>query len=1187
MPGNLPKHRYRGWIAFAIVAIGIASHAEASSPSPARDVREEVQAGRYALAESLAWDAVATVGRARPVDSLRFAAALEAAAYASLYNGTNRRSRALDAVSRAVSICERRADDVGPLLGRCLLTQGRLVEDLDRQDEAVPLLVRARTHGALTDPGGEPDSTRALFELGNALVWTDRDSLGWATLEEARIERVRLLGSDHPALLGSFVAQANRAWLEGRLDSSVAIADRGLDLGRRVLGPSHPMLASLLRRKAANLRFGGRFTDAASAYDEAIRILETALRPNHPELAATYIVAAVNLIRLSEYERVESYFDRAIPIMRAEIGSETLTYARALAAEGEFRAHMGDIARARTLLEESLALHRRLGTKGSALGAALRNLGSVLLWNGWPQEGRTYFEEALKEYESTYPPGHVEIAISKLSMANALHVTEQFDRAEAMAREALAIFEKSRPPVASTGDCLKRIGEIEMSRGHLMQAVGYFEQAMAALQGIEGDGRFWVANALIQRGTAYQYAGKLEEAQRDRELALQALASTYGAGHPQTYLVSHALALVHEERGDRASAFRVATDVLDLQVPYMRRSLWQLPERESLTYSQSLGALVGTITALARDGGLSVPDGPARALDAVIRSRGLVLEETARRLHAMRQSNTPELQRLQSEFVNASRKLASLELRTGPTAATASDVHARHVEDARRERDRIERALGAMDPAYSALVGRDEIRLGDVAAALPPGAVLVSYVTVDRGGFLDARAKFRTMPGNDRIPPPPFGPPRYVAFVLAAGDTVPSLIPLGAKTELDNLVTSWLTEAGSPPPGNAKARQAAERRCRAAGKRLRGAVLDPVLERAPHADYVFIVPDGALCAVSFGALPGKMHEFLAEEPVLLHMLTAERDLVPATGLPAERGAGLLALGGADFDAKRLHQISESTSGVAFKANVSGVYRGPRVPCDKFENVEFVPIWGSQREVDDIALLWKSAENAPHSNDIQVLRGRAASEDAVKTMAPGKRVVHLATHGFILDGACEPSREGERGFGVWAPVGAPTPSVPSSFAKPRRVVLFHSNSLLLSGLALAGANRRSSVGPDEEDGILTAEEIAAMDLSGVEWVVISACESGRGSIRPGEGVVGLRRSFHLAGARTTIMSLWSVEDRATREWMKALYEERLLRGRETAASLRKACRDVLASRRASTRSTHPFYWGAFVAAGDWK
>ena len=142
-------------------------------------------------------------------------------------------------------------------------------------------------------------------------------------------------------------------------------------------------------------------------------------------------------------------------------------------------------------------------------------------------------------------------------------------------------------------------------------------------------------------------------------------------------------------------------------------------------------------------------------------------------------------------------------------------------------------------------------------------------------------------------------------------------------------------------------------------------------------------------------------------------------------------------------------------------------------------------------------------------------------------------------------------------------------------------------LRLAGLALAGANQRATASGTADDGILTAEEIGLLDLDGVEWAVLSACDSGAGTVAIGEGVLGLRRAFLIAGARSVIMSLWGVDDAAGREWMGALYEARLGRGLSTADAVREASLQMLQQRRARGLTTHPFYWAAFVAAGDWR
>jgi CHAT domain-containing protein len=231
-------------------------------------------------------------------------------------------------------------------------------------------------------------------------------------------------------------------------------------------------------------------------------------------------------------------------------------------------------------------------------------------------------------------------------------------------------------------------------------------------------------------------------------------------------------------------------------------------------------------------------------------------------------------------------------------------------------------------------------------------------------------------------------------------------------------------------------------------------------------------------------------------------------------------------------------------------------------------------------VNEVVALWQRAERAesetahdesartPLSSAIRLV-GTAASESAVKSEAAGRRVLHLATHGFFLGGNCLAAQYPSR-----------TSTAPST-------VIARENPLLLSGLILAGANHRNVAPPDQEDGVLTAEEVAALDLRGVDWAVLSGCDTGVGEIRVGEDVFGLRRAFQVAGVRTVIMSLWAVEDEGTRHWMTELYRGRLSKKLSTADAVRAAGLVVLHQRRGRGLSTHPYYWAGFVASGDWR
>jgi CHAT domain-containing protein len=217
------------------------------------------------------------------------------------------------------------------------------------------------------------------------------------------------------------------------------------------------------------------------------------------------------------------------------------------------------------------------------------------------------------------------------------------------------------------------------------------------------------------------------------------------------------------------------------------------------------------------------------------------------------------------------------------------------------------------------------------------------------------------------------------------------------------------------------------------------------------------------------------------------------------------------------------------------------------------------------------------------NGVRVLTREQATEAALKSIG-GPRVLHVATHGFFLPDQLHDFLEGGRG-------GADAASASRA-----------ENPLLRSGVALAGANERSSAGG--EDGILTALEAAGLDLWGTKLVVLSACETGLGEVKNGEGVYGLRRALVLAGSESQVMSLWQVADEATRDLMTAYYA-RLQAGEGRAEALRAVQLEMLrggaregdgaqASRGLGGQAAekpadrgHPFYWAAFIQSGEWK
>jgi CHAT domain-containing protein len=208
----------------------------------------------------------------------------------------------------------------------------------------------------------------------------------------------------------------------------------------------------------------------------------------------------------------------------------------------------------------------------------------------------------------------------------------------------------------------------------------------------------------------------------------------------------------------------------------------------------------------------------------------------------------------------------------------------------------------------------------------------------------------------------------------------------------------------------------------------------------------------------------------------------------------------------------------------------------------------------------------------------LLRTGLISDSAANTLelqqVKGPRIMHVATHGFFV---------GDQNSKPQDPLQVLQNDAAQLHA------LRQEDPELRSGLVLAGANQPEADPVD--DGYLTASEAVMLNLKGTELVTLSACSTGQGDVRTGEGVYGLQRALTVAGARSTLLSLWKVDDAATLEFMVRFYK-RLKAGEGRAdalAAVQKEFRDGLVHDPKSPQIdwSNPYYWAAWQLVGDWR
>lgn len=844
----------------------------------------------------------------------------------------------------------------------------------------------------------------------------------------------------------------------------------------------------------------------------------------------------------------------------------------------------------------------------------LNNLGLVETELGRPEEAKIYLLEAIENWKDSGVSEQKNLAIS-LTNAGMVHLIRgDYRSAQSSFRDAVALFVLiGAQDTIEYSACLNDFAQLRIALGDWEGALELYIEAQDLVRKLVGDehpyyaaslhnlgvlaeriGDYELAEGLLQAagpilrsrvapshpemirnlnalGTAKVKLGKVREAEDLVAEALRLRVMLFGEQCLDTLVSMNNLAIIKSILGrpDEADRLQRRTEALGREIlgeghPNYAEILCNLAticaassrlgeaeelfQKEFFLNDEHL-ATVSSITSEAQRAAYlrmfryryylylaflfrfrrDDPEGTRRGLDVVLRRKAIGAEALLTQWTALLGGRHPELKERLDQLLDVRQAIARTLLDTPDSGGRSK--HLERITALKEKRERIESELASMLPEMNLRVSLRRPSRAGIAQALPVESVLIELVHAPSCDFGLVHADW--------------GEGRYFAFILHAGEPdAVHWVDLGPAQEIDvgiQEVRRWVARPSGRDIGGDPLSLTMEND---PGDRLRKLIFDPLVLALKGRRRLIIAPDGPLSLLPFEVLPTSDGKRLIDDYVISYV-SVGRDVLRFAVPQQRRSIRSLVVADPDFDLA-------AKSGPGEEMDFADQSLRELARTTRFNRLTETRVEGER-----IARLL---------NQDLLLEGQALEGRLKKWMAENgsPRVLHLATHGFFLDKTAPPAAAGSL-LRMADFESGPLPD----------------NPLLRSGLALAGANTRLAGGvlpAEAEDGLLLAEDIAGLDFLDTEMVVLSACNTGMGEVQIGEGVLGLRRAFASAGARTLVMSLWTVPDLGTRELMEDFYR-RLLNGQPRVEALRDAQLSL------KLLHPHPSYWGAFICQGD--
>ncbi len=1008
----------------------------------------------------------------------------------------------------------------------------------------------------------------ALNSLGNALNRSGKSKEAEPILLQALEIRKKALGPEHPDVAVSLNNLGILYENMGDYPQAAPYKLLALEIRRKALGPEHPDVAASLNNLGVLYDNMGDYAKAEPYYLQALEIRKKALGPEHPDVAQSHNNLGILYDVLGDYVKAEPYYLQALEIYKKAQGPDHPDVAQSLNNLGVLYNNMGNYAKAEPYHQQALEISKKaLGPEHMDVANSLNNLGLLYVNMSDYAKAEPYFQQALEIWKKVLGPEHPDVAASLNNLGVLYKNMGDYAKAEPYYLLSLEIRKKAlgpeHPNVAAS---LNNLGLLYKCMGDYPKTEPYYQQALEIRKKALGPNHPHVAVSLNNLGVLYMNMGDYAKAEPYYLLSLEIRKKALGPDHPDVAQSLNNLGVLYMNMGNYAKA-----EPFHLQDLEISKKALGPGHPDVGTALNGLGLFYHGMRNYTKADGFYLKWN-ANKQGQIQRYFPFLSDNEKAKFYYSKLSGYqanflsfcvdryPGQKTIAGPMYND--QLATKGLLLNSAAKWKHRI--RNSQDTILKKqfnqweiltNEIAKSFSSTDSAELAQVKT----LQDEAEKLEKELIKKSedFATLaDKTIYTWKDVQSKLKPGEAAVE---MVRVRKYGIAKVVTDTSDPKKPTYREKGLTDTVqyaaliltkTSQQPELVILPNGNdmeGKWHKHYRKSIRLHQKdnQSYNQYWQPIGRKLKGIKKVWISADGIYHKINLGTLQNPASGKYLMDELEVGLLSSGKDLIIGhRGEREIRHAWLL--GNPEF------QPGQRT------APGEDIRSGPKLSYylspDPTMKVQALP--GTQAEVDSVGSLlvntgWK----------VEEYTGAEATEEKVKEInKPG--VLLLSTHGYFRPDS--------------------TPG---------------SNPLLRSGILLSGAAKtlREGRSGEGEDGILTAYEAMNLNLDNTELVVLSACETGLGEIKNGEGVYGLQRAFQVAGARNIIMSLWKVNDEVTQELMVAFFriwlgdEAAVGTSGQTAGRLAKGSDDLrLAFRKAQLeiRKKHPepYYWGAFVMVG---